>query len=167
MKSVEGRLDGDRGAERHPLRPGGRLALARGERGKHIARDADERSIRGCRAAPEHAAPELATPNQSGLPGRCATLWNTLRTPSSVESLRHEVELAHRDAAAQDEHVVSLQVKFQPAPERGQVVDDVIVRDSLEAVQPQRRGDGVGIRAADLVRQNGLAGLDRARCPWR
>src|SRR6185437_15577256 len=51
-----------------------------------------------------------------------------------LESPRHEVQLAHRDAAAQHEHVVGLQVEFEPMPELARIVGNVVVRHTLEAM---------------------------------
>ena len=84
------------------------------------------------------AAPEVATPNHIGLPGRCATLWNTARTPSSSSTLGTRSKLAHRHAAAQDQHVVRLQVEVQPRAQLRRVVEQVIVGDALKAVLAQR-----------------------------
>ena len=53
-----------------------------------------------------------------------------------------------------------IEMKFEARVQLLEVIAHVIVRDALEAALPQRRGDGVDIRAADLVRQHGLAGLD-------
>src|SRR6185312_16622226 len=77
-----------------------------------------------------------------------------------LEYPRYEVELAHRDAAAQHQHVVRLEVKFQPVPELGRIVGNVVVRHTLEAMQSQGGRDGIGIRPADLVRLDGVARLD-------
>src|SRR5690349_13600886 len=77
-----------------------------------------------------------------------------------VECLRHQVKFSHGDAAAQDEDVVGLEVKLEPALELSQIVDNVIIGDALETVCSQSRDDSVCVGTPYLVRQKRLAGLD-------
>src|SRR5262245_9570210 len=77
-----------------------------------------------------------------------------------IECLGHQVEFSHGDAAAQDEDVVGLEVKLEPALEISQVGDNVVVDDALESVRPQSRDDSVCVRPPYLVGQKWLTGLD-------
>ena len=78
-----------------------------------------------------------------------------------IENAGHEVEFAHRHATAEHEHVVSFEVKLQAAPKLGHIVLQMIVRHPLESVLPQRRDNGIRIGPTDLMRKDGLSGLDQ------
>ena len=99
-------------------------------------------------------------PNQRGLPGRCATLWNTQRTPSSSRTRGTRSSLPMETPPLSTSTSCVLQMELQAALELGRFIADVVIRHALEAVHSQRCGDGVSIRAADLMRQDGLSGLD-------
>ena len=72
-----------------------------------------------------------------------------------IEGLRHQIELPHRHAAAQDQNVVCLEVKLQSTLQLGEIVGDVIVGDSLEAVGAQLGNDGVRVGTSHLMRKYG------------
>jgi hypothetical protein len=54
----------------------------------------------------------------------------------SPERLRHEIKPPHRDAAAQDEHIVRVQMKLEARRELLEIIAHVIVRDAPESLAP-------------------------------
>src|SRR5579875_1628445 len=76
------------------------------------------------------------------------------------EGLRNEIEAAGRQAAAQDEHIVRVEVELQAGAQLLRIVQKMLVGDAQESVRAQRGHDPVDIRPPDLMRQDRLAGLD-------
>src|SRR5581483_3011567 len=80
--------------------------------------------------------------------------------PEIIERLRHQIELAHGDPAAQDQDVVGLEVEFESTLELAEIIGDVVVRDALEALRAQLGDDAVRVGSSHLVWQDRLTRLD-------
>jgi hypothetical protein len=94
------------------------------------------------------------------LPGRCATFVKHHAHAQLGEQPGDEVEATHGHPAAQDEHIVRVQMQLQARAHFLRVIAHVIVGDALEAMTAQSRDDAVDIGTSDLVRQHRLARLD-------
>ena len=80
-----------------------------------------------------------------------------------AQRLRHVIEATHRDAARQDEDVVSGEMHGQALAQLRRVVLDVIVRDLRITPRRERSAQRVRVGAPNLPRLDGLAGLRRVR----
>ena len=98
-------------AERHVFgRARARAAASRSSAGTTY-RSRQTSADTGLPGRPNTVCPAGPMPNQIGLPGRCATLWNTSRHAEFAQHARHVIEAPHRDAAGQHDHVVRREVR--------------------------------------------------------
>ena len=133
---------------------------------EHVARR-QTRVETGLPGSANTAAPELRDAEPQRLARPLRDLMENGAHAQIRQGSRHQIEAPHGHAAAQDEHIVRVEVKFEPRLELVEVIAHVIVRDALETLrasarrQCRRRWSG-GSGAAEPARP-----ARRARCRWR
>src|SRR5581483_3698459 len=98
--------------QRHPFRRGWVLAHGGKKRRQHVPGEAYKCGYRIPRQRKDRGAGSCDT-KPHRFAGALRYLVKHRPHTQLLEHRRHEIELAHRHAATQDEHVVGLQVKFQ------------------------------------------------------